>query len=71
MFDLPGPPLTSIDFCLEEKRSLEDLAIEVRGGYKSFGKDSRRVNVMKNFNMSVPRGNIYGLLGRMVGIEGG
>ena len=43
----------------------------MRGGYKSFGKDSRRVNVMKNFNMSVPRGNIYGLLGRMVGIEGG
>jgi ABC-type glutathione transport system ATPase component len=48
----------------EEKRSMEDLAIEVRAGYKSFGRDSRRVHVMKNFNMSVPRGNIYGLLGK-------
>jgi hypothetical protein len=43
----------------------EDLAIQVRGGYKTFGCGSRRVHVMKNFNMSVPRGNIYGLLGML------
>ena len=48
----------------DEKRTGEDLAIQVRAGYKSFGRDSRRVHVMKNFNMSVPRGNIYGLLGK-------
>jgi hypothetical protein len=51
---------------VDEKRSGEDLAIEVRGGYKSFGCGSRRVHVMKNFNMSVPRGNIYGLLGKLL-----
>jgi hypothetical protein len=50
----------------EDKRRMEDLAIEVRAGYKSFGRDSRRVHVMKNFNMSVPRGNIYGLLGTSI-----
>ena len=47
---------------MSDERS-EDLAIQVRGGYKTFGCGSRRVHVMKNFNMSVPRGNIYGLLG--------
>jgi hypothetical protein len=50
-------------WCLAETK--EDLAIQVRGGYKTFGCGSRRVHVMKNFNMSVPRGNIYGLLGML------
>ena len=44
--------------------SSEELAICVRGADKSYGRGSKRTRVLADFNMSVPKGNIYGLLGK-------
>ena len=41
-----------------------DLAISVRGAEKSYGRGAKRTRVLTDFSMSVPTGNIYGLLGR-------
>ena len=41
-----------------------DKAIQVAGVHKSYGRGARKVEVLKNFCMSIPRGHIYGLLGK-------
>ena len=40
------------------------MAIQVSGVHKSYGRGSRKVEVLRNFNMTIPKGYIYGLLGR-------
>ena len=42
-----------------------DMAIQVAGVHKSYGRGSRKVEVLRNFNMTIPRGHIYGLLGKL------
>ena len=42
-----------------------DMAIQVAGVHKSYGRGSRKVEVLRNFNMTIPRGHIYGLLGEL------
>ena len=41
-----------------------DMAIQVSGVHKSYGRGSRKVEVLRNFNMTIPKGYIYGLLGK-------
>ena len=40
-----------------------DMAIQVSGVFKSYGRGSRKVDVLRDFCMNIPRGHIYGLLG--------
>ena len=41
------------------------MAIQVSGVHKSYGSRSRKVEVLRNFNMTIPKGYIYGLLGKI------
>lgn len=41
----------------------DDNAIFVRNGFKHYGSKKKRIDVLANFNMTVRRGTIYGLLG--------
>ena len=42
----------------------DDLAIEVTNICKSYGRGSKKTHALKNFSMSLPKGKIYGLLGK-------
>ena len=41
-----------------------DLALEITNVHKSFGRGKRKVEVLTDLSLEIPRGNIYGLLGR-------
>ena len=41
-----------------------DLALEITNVHKSFGRGKRKVEVLRDLRLEIPRGNIYGLLGR-------
>ena len=41
------------------------MALQVSGVFKSYGRGSRKVDVLRDFCMNIPRGHIYGLLGEM------
>ena len=42
-----------------------EKTIQVTGAFKSYGWGSRKNYVLRDFNMNVPRGYIYGLLGEI------
>ena len=42
-----------------------EMTIQVSGAFKSYGWGSRKNYVLRDFNMKVPRGYIYGLLGEI------
>ena len=42
----------------------DDMAIQVVRAHKSYGRGARKTEVLRNFNMTIPKGHIYGLLGR-------
>ena len=46
-----------------ERRS---MAIEISDVYKSYGRGSRKTDVLRDFQMNIPRGHIYGLLGKTI-----
>ena len=39
------------------------MAIQISGVHKSYGRGSRRTEVLRGLDMHIPRGHIYGLLG--------
>ena len=41
------------------------MAIQVAGVHKSYGRGARKTEVLRNFNMTIPKGHIYGLLGKL------
>lgn len=43
-------------------------ALEVSHLHKSYGRGKKRVEVLRDLNMIIPRGNIYGLLGEALRI---
>ena len=43
----------------------DDMAIQVAGVHKSYGRGARKTEVLRNFNMTIPKGHIYGLLGKL------
>ena len=45
-----------------ERRS--SMAIEISHVCKSYGRGGRKADVLKDFQMNIPRGHIYGLLGQ-------
>ena len=44
----------------------DDMAIQVAGVHKSYGRGARKTEVLRNFNMTIPKGHIYGLLGKII-----
>ena len=42
------------------------MAIQVAGVHKSYGRGARKTEVLRNFNMTIPKGHIYGLLGKII-----
>ena len=42
-----------------------EMALQVSGVFKSYGRGSKKVDVLRDFCMNIPRGHIYGLLGEM------
>ena len=42
------------------------MAIQVTGVHKSYGRGARKTEVLRDFNMTIPKGHIYGLLGRLI-----
>ena len=42
----------------------DDMAIQVVRAHKSYGRGARKTEVLRNFNMTIPKGHIYGLQGR-------
>jgi len=46
-----------------ESMETNAMAIEISQAYKSYGRGGRKVDVLRDFQMSIPKGNIYGLLG--------
>ena len=49
----------------ESPRTDTTMAISVSGVYKSYGRGGRKVDVLRDLEMNIPRGHIYGLLGML------
>ena len=45
--------------------SSETLAIQLKSAYKHYGSGKNRLPVLIGLNMNVPKGQIYGLLGKI------
>eukprot|EP00090_Calanus_glacialis_P013108 TRINITY_DN21732_c0_g1_i1.p1 TRINITY_DN21732_c0_g1~~TRINITY_DN21732_c0_g1_i1.p1 ORF type:complete len:794 (-),score=171.87 TRINITY_DN21732_c0_g1_i1:630-3011(-) len=56
----PGGEMNGENMEFLERRS---MAIEISDVYKSYGRGSRKTDVLRDFQMNIPRGHIYGLLG--------
>ena len=51
--------------CSENRPIDPAMAISVSGVYKSYGRGGRKVDVLRDLEMNIPRGHIYGLLGML------